>query len=89
MDKTPEAEANAILNDCWQWLRDNDNSDDYEGRRHQVRMVLAVALGMCRPSVPYAQLRFTLRELADDERFWMRVRGIGRHALDGDATCST
>lgn len=89
MDKTPEAEANAILNDCWQWLRDNADSDDDEGRRQQVRMMIAVALGVCRPFVSDTQLRLTLRELADDEQLWVRLSGIGRHPQDEGATCST
>ena len=73
MANTPEAEANAILNDAWRWLRDNADSDDDEGKRQQVRMILAVSLGLCRPFVSDDHLRDALRDLADDVALWERI----------------
>jgi len=88
MNTTPEREANSILTDAWRWLQDHRDSDDGEGKRQQVRMILAVVLGMCRPFVSDDELRATLRAMSANVDLWDRTAHLQRTPSSESAEAS-
>lgn len=72
-DKTIQDEANGILDYSFSWLRAHRDTDDEEGKAQQVRMILAVTLGMVRTFVSDDRLRGLLRAMSLDVPLWSSI----------------